>query len=71
MDYYLELVFIDHNLKLSPNRGLLKWCFPKVATLRWQLILRPQESISFMYVSRSGRGLSIRRQEDTVGSMRK
>jgi hypothetical protein len=28
-------VFLDHNLKLNPNRALLKWCFPKVATLRW------------------------------------
>jgi hypothetical protein len=34
-------VFLDHNLKLSPNRALLKWCFRKVATLRWRLLLRP------------------------------
>ncbi len=34
-------VFLNHNLKLSPNRALLKWCFPKVATLRWRLLLRP------------------------------
>jgi hypothetical protein len=34
-------VFLDQNLKLSPNRALLKWCFPKVATLRWRLLLRP------------------------------
>ena len=37
-------VFLDHNLKLSPNRALLKWCFRKVATLRWRLLLRPQST---------------------------
>jgi hypothetical protein len=36
-------VFLDHNLKLSLNRALLKWCFGKVATLRWRLLLRPQD----------------------------
>ncbi len=40
-------VFLDHNLKLSPNRALLKWCFPRVATLRWRLLLRPQENPCF------------------------
>ncbi len=39
-------VFLDHNLKLSPNRALRKWCFPKVATLRWRLLLRPQYCLS-------------------------
>ncbi len=37
-------VFLDHNLKLSPNRALHKWCFPKVATLRWRLLLRPRDA---------------------------
>ncbi len=34
-------VFLDQNLKLSPNRALLNWCYPKVATSRWRLLLRP------------------------------
>jgi hypothetical protein len=32
-------VFLDHNLKLSLNRALLKWCFRKVATSLWRLLL--------------------------------
>ncbi len=43
-------VFLDHNLKLSPNRALLKWCFRKVATLRWRLLLRPQVSLAHIHV---------------------
>ncbi len=38
-------VFLDHNLKLSLNRALLKWWFRKVATLHWRLLLRPQVAI--------------------------
>ncbi len=34
-------VFLNHNLKLSLNRALLKWSFRKVATLHWRLLLRP------------------------------
>jgi hypothetical protein len=36
-------VFLNHNMKLSLNRALLKWCFRKVATLHWRLLLRPQD----------------------------
>jgi hypothetical protein len=41
-------VFLDHNLKLSPNRALLKWCFRKVATLRWRLLLRPLYCVYYL-----------------------
>jgi hypothetical protein len=49
-------VFLDHNLKLSPNRALLKWCFGKVATLHWRLLLRPQKSLIHSMAAGGGFG---------------